>query len=83
MKQQTLVEEVVLRGLRPKFPRHAPPAYVQLAQSCWNALPGARPTFDEANIALNQMLAAVDDDEGQGEGGEQYGGYMGAWGLGV
>ena len=32
MKQQQLVEEVVMRGLRPKFPAHAPPAYIQLAQ---------------------------------------------------
>lgn len=47
MKQQQLVEEVVMRGLRPKFPSHAPPAYVNLAQACWSGSAQARPTFDE------------------------------------
>jgi hypothetical protein len=32
LKQQQLVEEVVMRGLRPKFPSHTPYSYVSLAQ---------------------------------------------------
>jgi hypothetical protein len=63
MKQQQLVEEVVMRGLRPKFPSHAPPAYVALAQACWSGSPQARPTFEESLGTLNQMLQAVDDRE--------------------
>ena len=56
MKQHQLVEEVVMRGLRPKFPPHAPPAYIQLAQSCWSGSPQLRPSFEEALVVLNGML---------------------------
>ncbi len=47
MKQQALVEEVVMRGLRPRFPSHSPPAYMLLAQACWSGSAASRPTFDE------------------------------------
>lgn len=47
MKQQALVEEVVMRGLRPRFPSHTPPSYVLLAQACWSGSAQARPTFEE------------------------------------
>ncbi|GAX83961.1 hypothetical protein CEUSTIGMA_g11385.t1 [Chlamydomonas eustigma] len=63
MKQQQLVEEVVMRGLRPKFPAHAPTAYVQLAQACWSGSPQQRPTFEESLVMLNNMLMAMDDNE--------------------
>jgi len=63
MKQQQLVEEVVMRGLRPKFPSHAPPAYVALAQACWSGSAQARPTFDESLTTLNGMLQSVDEKE--------------------
>lgn len=63
MKQQQLVEEVVMRGLRPKFPSHAPPAYVALAQACWSGSAQARPTFDESLTTLNGMLQQVDEKE--------------------
>ena len=45
-----------MRGLRPKFPAHAPPAYIQLAQSCWSGSPQLRPTFEEGLVMLNNML---------------------------
>jgi hypothetical protein len=47
MSQQKVVEEVVLRGLRPCFPVGTPPGYAQLAASCWHAIAGARPNFGE------------------------------------
>ena len=56
VKQHQLVEEVVMRGLRPKFPPHAPPAYIKLAQSCWSGSPQLRPSFEEALVVLNGML---------------------------
>jgi hypothetical protein len=47
MSQQMVVEEVVLRGLRPSFPVGTPLAYTQLACSCWHATAGQRPSFQE------------------------------------
>jgi hypothetical protein len=47
MSQQKVVEEVVLRGLRPSFPVGTPLGYTQLACSCWHATAGQRPTFQE------------------------------------
>jgi hypothetical protein len=47
-----VVEEVVLRGLRPCFPVGTPPGYAQLAASCWHATAGARPTFQEVIARL-------------------------------
>ncbi len=59
MKQQQLVEEVVMRGLRPKFPATAPAGYVAVAQSAWSGSPQARPTFDDILTHLNAMLQQV------------------------
>lgn len=59
MKQQQLVEEVVMRGLRPRFPATTPAAYTALAQSCWNGSAAARPSFDQINSNLNAMLQCV------------------------
>eukprot|EP00798_Chlamydomonas_sp_ICE-L_P030868 gene30868-35912_t len=56
MKQQQLVEEVVMRGLRPKFPADTPSSYINLAQACWNGAPQTRPTFEETLTYLNNML---------------------------
>jgi hypothetical protein len=47
MSQQKVVEEVVLRGLRPSFPPGTPLGYTQLACSCWHATAGQRPSFQE------------------------------------
>lgn len=47
MSQQKVVEEVVLRGLRPSFPVGTPLGYTQLACSCWHATATQRPTFQE------------------------------------
>lgn len=47
-----VVEEVVLRGLRPCFPVGTPPGYASLAASCWHATAGARPTFQEVIARL-------------------------------
>ncbi|KAG1661344.1 hypothetical protein FOA52_005906 [Chlamydomonas sp. UWO 241] len=59
-KQQQLVEEVVMRGLRPTFPPHTPPNYKQLAQECWSGAPAQRPTFKDVLLLLNTMLDAMD-----------------------
>ena len=59
-----------MRGLRPKFPAHAPPAYIQLAQSCWSGSPQLRPTFEEGLVMLNNMLIVSADGERKGGGGE-------------
>ncbi|KAG1661596.1 hypothetical protein FOA52_000771 [Chlamydomonas sp. UWO 241] len=67
MKQQQLVEEVVMRGLRPKFPTLGPATYVQLSQACWSGSPQGRPTFDEVLVVLNNMLQAVDDGKMAGQ----------------
>eukprot|EP00798_Chlamydomonas_sp_ICE-L_P005664 gene5664-8989_t len=56
MKQQQLVEEVVMWGIRPKFNGSAPQEYVALSQACWNGLPTSRPTFDEVVATLSMML---------------------------
>lgn len=47
MSQQKVVEEVVLRGLRPSFPVGTPLGYTQLACSCWHATAGQRPSFQD------------------------------------
>jgi hypothetical protein len=58
MKQQQLVEEVVMHGLRPKFPPHAPYAYVSLAQACWSGSAAARPLFEEVrgDLLFGELL---------------------------
>lgn len=56
MKQQQLVEEVVMRGLRPRFSSSTPPPYVSLAQACWSGSAAARPQFDDALGQLHMML---------------------------
>ncbi|KAF8059113.1 STY13 [Scenedesmus sp. PABB004] len=63
MSQQKVVEEVVLRGLRPSFPVGTPPGYAQLAASCWHATAGARPTFQEAIARLQAMLHQAEESE--------------------
>ncbi|MEW5297631.1 MAG: hypothetical protein WDW36_000829 [Sanguina aurantia] len=63
MKQQQLVEEVVMRGLRPRFSSSTPPPYVALAQACWSGSAAARPQFDDALGQLHMMLQAMDDRE--------------------
>ena len=61
-----LPSQVVMRGLRPKFPAHAPPAFIQLAQSCWSGSPQMRPTFEEALVMLSNMLIVSVNDVGGG-----------------
>ncbi|KAL6746275.1 kinase-like domain-containing protein [Haematococcus lacustris] len=64
LKQQQLVEEVVMRGLRPKFPFDAPQPYVSLSQACWSGSAHARPTFDEVLTTLNSMLNTLNPPDG-------------------
>ncbi|KAJ9519284.1 hypothetical protein QJQ45_017942 [Haematococcus lacustris] len=64
LKQQQLVEEVVMRGLRPKFPFDAPQPYVALSQACWSGSAHARPTFDEVLTTLNSMLNTLNPPDG-------------------
>jgi len=47
MKQQQIVEEVVMRGLRPRFPSGTPRGYAELAQACWSGAATSRPSFEE------------------------------------
>eukprot|EP00967_Tisochrysis_lutea_P147070 scaffold278797_cov15-Tisochrysis_lutea.AAC.1 len=47
MKQQQIVEEVVMRGLRPRFPPGTPRGYAELAQACWSGAATSRPSFEE------------------------------------
>ncbi|WIA38873.1 hypothetical protein OEZ86_002148 [Tetradesmus obliquus] len=63
MSQQKVVEEVVLRGLRPCFPVGTPPGYASLAASCWHATAGARPTFQEVIARLQAMLHMAEESE--------------------
>lgn len=61
MSQQKVVEEVVLRGLRPSFPVGTPLGYTQLACSCWHATAGQRPTFQEivGRLQVREGVGAV------------------------
>ena len=47
MTQQQIVEEVVMRGLRPKFPAGTPRGYAELAHACWAGSAANRPSFEE------------------------------------
>eukprot|EP00878_Enallax_costatus_P023088 GHUV01024548.1.p1 GENE.GHUV01024548.1~~GHUV01024548.1.p1 ORF type:complete len:109 (+),score=36.74 GHUV01024548.1:140-466(+) len=67
MSQQKVVEEVVLRGLRPSFPAGTPLGYAQLAASCWHATAGARPPFAEVTARLQMGR------QGKSVGGESRG----------
>jgi len=60
MKQQQMVELVVMRGLRPVFPTYAPASYVALATHCWCGAPMQRPTFTNVLASLNDMIATMD-----------------------
>jgi hypothetical protein len=59
-----VVEEVVLRGMRPHFPRGTPPSYEVLAAACWAAQPGQRPSFPQIISQLQEMLAAAEEAAG-------------------
>ncbi|KAG1656207.1 hypothetical protein FOA52_011337 [Chlamydomonas sp. UWO 241] len=61
-KQIDIVEEVVMNGLRPRFPVHAPPPYARLAQTCWRGNAHTRPTFPSVVQYLNAMLTVVAAD---------------------
>jgi len=61
MKQQQIVEEVVMRGLRPRFPPGTPRGYAELAQACWSGAATSRPSFEEVLDILQTMLQAIDD----------------------
>jgi hypothetical protein len=52
MRQQKVVEDVVLRGLRPRFPAGTPQAYASLAAACWSSTPSSRPSFAEVITGL-------------------------------
>jgi hypothetical protein len=56
MKQQQIVEEVVMRGLRPRFPPGAPRGYVELAQACWSGAATSRPTFDAVSLHMRRVV---------------------------
>ncbi|GAX86359.1 hypothetical protein CEUSTIGMA_g13771.t1 [Chlamydomonas eustigma] len=54
-------EQVVEEGWRPAFPADTPKPYVELAASCWQADPSARPTFEEIIANLNTQTSRCAD----------------------
>lgn len=62
-RPRQVVEEVVLRGLRPAFPVGTPLGYAQLAASCWHATASSRPTFQEVIGRLQAMLHQAEESE--------------------
>lgn len=57
LNMQVLVEEVVLRHLRPVFPPDAPVKYAVLAAKCWRAAPSDRPSF---KVVMDELQVSVD-----------------------
>lgn len=68
MKQQQVVEDVVLKGLRPRFPAECLPQYSALAKSCWNTSPGLRPTFQDVLKSLCAMKSSLEENNSSNEG---------------
>lgn len=52
-----VAERVLNAGMRPLLPAYVPPEYSELAASCWQEQPGARPPAAAAEQALLGMLA--------------------------
>ncbi|KAH9086812.1 hypothetical protein LEN26_000650 [Aphanomyces euteiches] len=55
----------VVNGLRPVIPINCPPGLERLMKACWDANPGARPTFPEISLQLQDpaILECPPDDE--------------------
>jgi hypothetical protein len=66
LPRECIIERVYKTGLRPRFPSTAPPAFVSLAEACWQSDPAARPTFldiSERLEAMGTQMAAPDAGE--------------------
>ena len=50
--------KVVKEGLRPRFPSDTPLHFNTLAQECWSAQPGRRPTAPALVTRLQSLLDA-------------------------
>jgi hypothetical protein len=59
LPREAIIERVYKTGLRPRFPSTAPPAYVALAEACWNTEPGRRPAFSQIAESLEALAAAL------------------------
>ena len=54
---QQIANAVAHDGMRPRLPSWVPSNYRALAERCWHALPGARPTADELVRQLERLGA--------------------------
>jgi hypothetical protein len=59
LPHDTIMHRVLRRGLRPRFPPGAPPAYVALTAACWAADPEARPGMGAVIGALRGIEAEL------------------------
>eukprot|EP01094_Clydonella_sp_ATCC50884_P000240 TRINITY_DN10195_c0_g1_i1.p1 TRINITY_DN10195_c0_g1~~TRINITY_DN10195_c0_g1_i1.p1 ORF type:complete len:624 (+),score=168.98 TRINITY_DN10195_c0_g1_i1:265-2136(+) len=55
-KPQQTFKNAVVGGLRPTIPPEAPPRLAKLIESCWHAVPSARPSMSEAVKEIEEML---------------------------
>lgn len=56
-----VVERVVVQGERPPIPDNIPDGFSILLQTCWDAVPEKRPTFDQIVTCLELMLDNLSD----------------------
>ncbi|GLI59316.1 hypothetical protein VaNZ11_001170 [Volvox africanus] len=51
-----LPRKVVREGLRPRWPHHVPPAYRNLACTCWASIPSERPNAAAVVSSLQRLM---------------------------
>jgi hypothetical protein len=63
MRREEVVESVQ-KGLRPAFKAATPQPYAQLARSCWDQDPAARPSMPQVVSALKAMIRGLEREPG-------------------
>ena len=52
-----------LYGQRPTLPAETPPRLSALIGNCWHATPAERPTFDQVQVALDELRDSLSEAE--------------------
>lgn len=60
----SVVEEKVKSGERPKIPNHCPNNFSKLIGDCWQENPKSRPNFKDIKLVLHQMKQNLEEESG-------------------
>jgi len=61
MTRQTLLQNVAIKGERPKLDRSWPVAFCKLLESCWHAIPSLRPSFSEVLTQIDTIQEEISE----------------------